>query len=77
MQNDKNSDFYKNILDLVPEPILILEIKDFSICYVNLEFQIQFEKALVFLKKKIDQIFNQNSFLISNLKRMSKKQVCF
>ena len=31
MQNDKDSDFYKNILDLVPEPILVLEVKDFSI----------------------------------------------
>jgi len=78
MENDKNSDFYKNILDLVPEPILLLEKKDLSICYVNLEFQIQFEKSSSFLKKKkIDQIFNKNSFLMSNLRRMSKKTGMF
>jgi nitrogen-specific signal transduction histidine kinase len=52
MENDKNSDFYKNILDLVPEPILILEVKDLSIRYVNLEFQVQFEKSFSFFKKK-------------------------
>ena len=52
MENDKNSDFYRNILDLVPEPILLLEIKDLSIYYVNLEFQIEFERSFSFLKKK-------------------------
>lgn len=78
MGNDKDSDFYKNILDLVPEPILVLEVKDLSVRYVNLEFQIQFEKSSSFFKKKkIDQIFNQNSFLISNLKKMSKKTGMF
>ena len=57
MGNDKDSDFYKNILDLVQANSEVLEVKDFSIRYVNLEFQIQFEKALVFYKKKkIDQI---------------------
>ncbi len=78
MENDKNSDFYRNILDLVPEPILLLELKDLSISYVNLEFQIEFERSYSFLKKKnIDQIFSQNSFLISNLKKMSKKTSMF
>ena len=78
MDNDKNSDFYKNILDLVPEPIVILMKKDLSISFVNLEFQVQFEKSTSFLKKKkIDEVFKQNSFLISNLKKMSGKTGMF
>ena len=78
MENEKNSDFYKSILDLVPEPILILEIKDLSISFVNLEFQVQFEKSVSFLKnKKIDEIFKQNAFLISNLKKISSKSGMF
>ena len=47
MNNEKHLSFYKSFIDLIPEPLLIIEKKNFQILYANIEFQVHFK--LIFL----------------------------
>ncbi len=74
MKNDKDLNFFKNFLDLVPEPLIIVKKNNLKIFFVNLEFQIQFGKSQSKLKDiSVELIFSKSSFLISNLKRLKEK----
>ena len=69
MKNEKDLNFFKNFLDLIPEPLVILKKNNLKFFFVNLEFQIQFEKSQSKLKDiSVESIFSKSSFLISNLK---------
>ena len=71
MKREKDLNLFKNFLDLIPEPLVIINKENLKVFYVNLEFQIQFEKSQSKLKDiSLDSIFDKNSFLISNLKRL-------
>ena len=74
MKREKDLNLFKNFLDLIPEPLVIINKENLKVFYVNLEFQIQFEKSQSKLKDiSLDSIFDKNSFLISNLKRLKEK----
>ena len=74
MKNDKNFNLYKNFLDLIPDPLLIVDKESLKIFFVNHEFQIQFGKSQSQFKEiSIDLIFNKDSFLVSNLKKLKEK----
>ena len=74
MKNEKDLNFFKNFLDLIPEPLVILKKKNLKFFFVNLEFQIQFEKSQSKLKDiSMESIFSKSSFLISNLKKLKDK----
>ena len=74
MKNEKDLNFFKNFLDLIPEPLVILKKNNLKFFFVNLEFQIQFEKSQSKLKDiSVESIFSKSSFLISNLKKLKDK----
>ena len=74
MKNDKNFNLYKNFLDLIPDPLLIVDKESLKIFFVNHEFQIHFGKSQSqFQEISIDLIFNKDSFLVSNLKKLKEK----
>ena len=74
MKNEKDLNFFKNFLDLIPEPLVILKKNNLKFFFVNLEFQIQFEKSQSKLKDiTVESIFSKSSFLISNLKKLKDK----
>tara|TARA_B100000029_G_C17572804_1_gene957224 strand:+ start:1026 stop:2078 length:1053 start_codon:yes stop_codon:yes gene_type:complete len=74
MENEKHFNFYKHFVDLIPEPILIIEKKEFKIQYANIEFQIHFKKSFnSFQNESIDFFLNEKSFLESNLKKLIDK----
>ena len=58
MKNEKDLNFFKNFLDLIPEPLVIINKENLKVFYVNLEFQIQFEKSQSKLKY-LRQIINK------------------
>ena len=74
MKNDKEFNLYKNFLDLIPEPIVVINKNDLKILFANLEFQIHFERSFSKIKEiSLDNLFNKRSFLISNLKKLRDK----
>ncbi len=74
MKNEKDFSLYKICLDLIPEPIIIIKKKNFKIYFANLEFQIHFEKSLSKIKDiSLINIFSEQSFLISHLKKLHEK----
>ena len=50
MKNEKDLNFFKNFLDLIPEPLVILKKNNLKFFFVNLEFQVQFGKSQSKLK---------------------------
>ena len=74
MKNENDLNFYKNFLDLIPEPIIIIKRENFKIFFANIEFQVHFEKSLTQIKNaSIEKIFSEKSFLMSNLKKLKEK----
>ena len=74
MENEKHLNFYKCFIDLIPEPILILEKNNFQIQYANIKFQEHFQKSINFLKNKdIDIFLSEQSALKSNLLKLIDK----
>ena len=63
MKNDKEFNLYKNFLDLIPEPIVVINKNDLKILFANLEFQIHFERSFSKIKEiSLDNLFNKRSF---------------
>ena len=50
MKNENDLNFYKNFLDLIPEPIIIIKEKILKFFFANIEFQVHFEKSLTQIK---------------------------
>ena len=74
MKNEKDLNFFKNFLDLIPEPLIIVKKNNLKFFFVNLEFQVQFGKSQSKLKDiSVESIFSKSSFLISNLKKLKDK----
>ena len=74
MKKEKDLNFFKNFLDLIPEPLIIVKKNNLKFFFVNLEFQVQFGKSQSKLKDiSVESIFSKSSFLISNLKKLKDK----
>ena len=74
MKNAKDFSLYKNFLDLIPDPIIIIKKKDLKIFFANLEFQVHFEKSLFNLKDlSLNSLFSKESFLISSIRELESK----
>ncbi len=74
MENEKDLNLFKNFLDLIPEPLIIIKKNNLKIFFVNIEFQIQFGISQPKLKDiSVESIFSKSSYLMSNLKRLKEK----
>ena len=63
MKNAKDFSLYKNFLDLIPDPIIIIKKERFKNIFANLEFQVHFEKSLFNLKDlSLNSLFSKESF---------------
>ena len=66
--------YFKNIFDLLPEPVLVLNKTELKIKFCNLESQSLFEKSNDYLAgRSLDQILTGKSMIISNIKEALKK----
>ena len=66
--------YFKNIFDLLPEPVLVLNKTELKIKLCNLESQSLFEKSNDYLfEKSLDQVLTNNSVIVSNIKEAVKK----
>ncbi len=69
---------FKTICELLPQPILLIKKKKLKIEYCNLETQNLLEKSNKSLEGKVlEEIFEKNSILISNITEIIKKNGVF
>ena len=57
MKKEKDLNFFKNFLDLIPEPLIIVKKNNLKFFFVNLEFQVQFGKS----QSKLKDICNRGT----------------
>ena len=63
-----NFSFFRNLIDLIPEPLIVIDKRNLLIRYLNFESQIFFKKSSKYLiGKEINVLFPENSYLINNL----------
>ncbi len=73
-----NFSFFRNLIDLIPEPLIVIDKRNLLIRYLNLESQIFFKKSSKYLiGKEINVLFPENSYLINNLKKIIHKTGVF
>lgn len=78
MSNNLPLVFFKTIFDLLPDPVFIIDKKKLNIKLCNIETQNLLKKGNDYLfGKKLEELFSDNSVLISNIYELVKKNGTF
>ena len=71
MKKNKDLNFFKNFLDLIPDPLIAVKKNDFLIEYINQEGEIFFSKSSNYLLgKSLSELFYKNSYFLGYLKKL-------
>ena len=74
MKSENDYGYLRDFIDLVPDPLVIINKKTFKIYFVNQEFQNFLKKSFSLIKNThLNELFNNDLFFLSNLREISKQ----
>ena len=74
MKSKNDYGYLRDFIDLLPDPLVIINKKTFKIYFVNQEFQHFLKKSFSLIQNThLNELFNNDLFFLSNLKEISKK----
>ncbi len=74
MKSENEYGYFRDFFDLMPDPLAVINKKNFKTHYVNQEFQYFLKKSFSQIKNSnLNELFNDDLFFLSNLNEISKK----
>ena len=78
MSKDLEHSFFKNLVDIIPDPLIVIEKKNLIIKYLNQECEVFFDKSKIYLiNNSLLNLFKDDSYFISSLNKLISRTGTF